>query len=277
MATTKRDYSQLVVDAARSVLVELAHLLGEYKDDIVLIGGWVPELLLSTTDAPHTGSVDVDIALNHRSLQEPRYKTLLELLIRRGYRQSEKQPFIFYRTVNVADQEVIVQIDFLAGEYEGTGTSHRTQLFEDMRVRKARGCDLAFEMNTEISVEGTLPEGGKDKATIRVAGIVPFIVMKGMALEDRLKEKDAWDVYYCIRNYTGGSKALAEEFRPHLENDLVREGLWKIAEKFSSPEHIGPKFVADFEEITDPEERAFRQRDAFERVNQILEILGVIS
>ena len=177
----------------------------------------------------------------------------------------------------MADQEVIVQIDFLAGEYEGTGKSDRTQLFEDMRARKARGCDLAFEMNTEISVEGTLPEGGKDKATIRVAGMVPFIVMKGMALEDRLKEKDAWDVYYCITSYAGGSKALAEEFRPHLENDLVREGLLKIAGKFSSPEHIGPKFVADFEEITDPEERALRQRDAFERVSQLLVMLGVIG
>jgi len=28
--------------------------------------------------------------------------------------------------------------------------------------------------------------------------------MKGMALDDRLKEKDAWDIYYCIQNYPGG-------------------------------------------------------------------------
>jgi hypothetical protein len=51
----------------------------------------------------------------------------------------------------------------------------------------------------------------------------------------------------------------------------------KIAEKFSSPEHICLKFVADFEEITDPEERSLQQRDAFERVGQLLEMLGVIG
>jgi hypothetical protein len=37
---------------------------------------------------------------------------------------------------------------------------------------------------------------------------VPFFVMKGMALHDRLKEKDAWDIYYCTKNYTGGIDKL---------------------------------------------------------------------
>lgn len=56
--------------------------------------------------------------------------------------------------------------------------------------------------------------------------------MKGMALADRMKEKDA------------------------------------------SEKHIGPKFVADFEEIVDVEERALLQRDAFERVDHVLMKLG---
>jgi hypothetical protein len=51
--------------------------------------------------------------------------------------------------------------------------------------------------------------------------------------------------------------------------------LTKVSEKFASPEHIGPKQVADFEAITDSEERDARQRDAFERVNYLLEKLGI--
>ena len=42
-------------------------------------------------------------------------------------------------------------------------------------------------MNTELIIQGVLPEGGRDQAAIRVASVVPFIVMKGMALEDRLE------------------------------------------------------------------------------------------
>ena len=53
------------------------------------------------------------------------------------------------------------------------------------------------------------------------------------------------------------------------------EGLKNIKEKFASPEHIGPKWVADFDEISDPEARAMRQRDAYERVTNLLAKLGL--
>jgi hypothetical protein len=52
--------------------------------------------------------------------------------------------------------------------------------------------------------------------------------------------------------------ALAAEIKPHLDHGLVEEGLRKIADKFASPEHVGPKLVADFEDIQDDEERAIR-------------------
>jgi hypothetical protein len=43
-----------------------------------------------------------------------------------------------------------------------------------------------------------------------------------------------------------------------------------------SEKHIGPKFVADFEELDDPEEREILERDAYEKVTYLLEKLGVI-
>jgi len=270
---TKRDYDADTIEAARSVLLELTHLLGDYRDDMVIVGGWVPELILPHSPEPHVGSIDVDLALDHRSLQEPRYLTLKKLLLSREYRQDEQQPFIFYRKVPIGGREIEVQVDLLAGEYEGRGRSHRTQQFEDARARKARGCDLALDLNTEVVVQGTLPGGGDDKGVVRVATLVPFLVMKGMALADRIKEKDAWDIYYCLRHYPGGPDAVVEEFRPHRNHGLVREGLLKIAEKFASPSHVGPTWVADFDAITDVEERQRVQRDAFERVNYLLEKL----
>ena len=270
---TRKDYNEIAVKAARSVLLELGHLLGEYREDIVLVGGWVPEFIFADKIKPHCGSIDVDLALDHRKLREQGYKTIQELLLSRGYDQG-KQPFIFYRRVLVEDQEITVEIDLLAGGYEGTGKGHRTQKMQDIRARKARGCDLAFDMFVEVLIEGELPGGGRDSITIRVASIVPFFIMKGMALEDRLKEKDAWDIYYCVINYPGGLDALVEKFKPYLKHGLVREGLQKIAKHFASESHVGPKYVADFDEITDPEQRDILQRDAYERVNYILTKLG---
>lgn len=274
----RSDYTADAVIAARSVLIELSHLLGEYRDSIVVIGGWVPALILPQDGVPHVGSMDIDLALNHLGLRDIGYKSIRELLLSRGYYQGEgTQPFIFYRNVPVKGRTFKVEVDLLAGEYEGTGRGRRTQKLQDgIRARKARGCDLAFGMFKEVTVRGVLPGGGQDAVTVRVASVVPFLAMKGMALYDRLKEKDAWDIYYCLRIYGSNLDALVEEFLPHIQHGLAREGLLKIAGKFSSPEDMGPRFVADFEEVRDPEERAFLQRDAYERVNYLLKGLGII-
>ena len=90
------------------------------------------------------------------------------------------------------------------------------------------------------------------------------------------KEKDAWDIYYCVQNYPGSLDNLIAEFEPHRKHGLVKEGLEKIGKHFASEKHVGPRFVADFEEIIDPEEREIRERDAYERVGYLLQKLGVL-
>ena len=275
MVTRRSDYNQIQVEAAHTVLLELIRVLGAYKAHLVIIGGWVPALLLKESKELHIGSLDVDIALDHRAIADENYRNIKELLLQRGYIEG-KQPFIFHRKVKIAGLTIDVEVDFLAGEYCGTGTMHRTQPVQDIKARKARGCELAFENNIETKIEGILPEGGIDSATVRVAAIVPFIVMKAMALYDRLKEKDAWDIYYCVKNYQGGIDALVSEFKQCVGNSLVKEGLRKIAEKFATADHIGPTLVADFEEIVDQDERGRIKRDAFERINYLLKELGVL-
>jgi hypothetical protein len=80
MALTFRNYSADQVDAARSVLLELVHLLSEYRNDIVVVGGLVPLLILPTGLERHVGSIDVDLALNHRTLKDVGYATIQALL-----------------------------------------------------------------------------------------------------------------------------------------------------------------------------------------------------
>ncbi len=42
---TRTDYNTIAVEAAHSVLLEILHVLSEYREHIVLIGGWVPHML----------------------------------------------------------------------------------------------------------------------------------------------------------------------------------------------------------------------------------------
>lgn len=270
MADEYLDYTAEAVGAARSALIELTHILGEYRDDMVLVGGWIPELLLPPGEDRHVGSIDVDLALNHLELTEAGYQMIGHILRKHGYEQDTRQPFIFHKRVHGH----LVQVDFLAGEYGGTGRRHRTQKAVDMQPRKARGCDLVFAIPPqEISVKGKLPDGALDEVRVKVASVVPFLVMKGMALEDRRKAKDSYDIYFVLRHYPGGIDAVVDAFKPYMKLALVKEGLRKIAGKFASIDHTGPRDAAAAYS-DDEEEQSFRRRDAFELVSYLVRELG---
>lgn len=269
-------YGDREVEACKRVLVELIHILGEFKDEIVLIGGWAPTFLIPQPMEPHVGSLDIDIAFNFLHIPEDTYRTILETFLKRGYIQDSEQPFRFFRKVAIDEGTPIdVEVDLMAGEYGGAGKSRRTQRVQDVRARKTRGCDLAFDSAISVTLEGELPDGGKDKVIFKVAGIVSFLAMKGMAIYDRMKEKDAYDIFYCIEQYPGGIEHIRAEFKPHMGNTLVVEGLSKIRSKFASIEHVGPKWVADFLEIRNPEDRAITMRRAYEKVKELLDVLEV--
>ena len=272
---TGSDYPKNEVEACLSVLVEFMTLLGEFKDSIVLVGGWVPYFLIEERKQEHTGSLDIDAAFDFKNISSETYSTILELLKERGYEETE-QPYVFNRTVETeSGAQVTVKINLLAGEYGGTSKSHRTQKVQDVKARKARGCDLAFDQNFSFTLSKTMPDGAKNEVTIRIADIVPFLVMKGMALWDRYKEKDAYDIYFAILYYPGGIKKLVSVFQPYKSNKLIREGLSKIRTRFKDVESPGPVWVTNFEEIDDEEEKERVRRDAFERVNAFLDALDI--
>ncbi len=210
----------------------------------------------------------MDLAIDHRHVPQEVYETIQDILVGRGYEHG-REPFMFNRRAG----EVLVQVDFLSGEYGGTGRGRRHQKVQEIKTRKARGCDLVFELNTEVEIEGELPGGGVDRVRVKVASIVPFLTMKAAALRQRLKEKDAWDIDYCIRNFPGGLEALVAEITPHREEGLVREALETLGDKFASIDSVGAKFVADFEGVNDPDDRAILQRGASERIRFLIERL----
>lgn len=270
----KSGYKSREIEACNSVLLELIHILGEFRGSMVLVGGGAPPFLLPHVAAQYVGTMDIDLALNINDEPEGTYARFRDTLLRHGYEEGE-QPYIFFRDVPAADgSNIRVEVDFLAAEYGGTGRGHRTQRFDDARPRKARGCDLAFTDYIEVEVKGTLPGGGKDSQTIKVTGLAPFLVMKAIALNGRLKPKDAWDIYFVVSKYEGGVEAIAESFRPLLSNSLVKEALTNLRKLFESVEHMGPRLVSDFEEIDDQEEVERVRRDAFERVKGFLDCLG---
>jgi type III restriction enzyme len=74
--------------------------------------------------------------------------------------------------------------------------------------------------------------------------------MKAFAINGRHKQKDAYDIYYCVRNFPGGPEALAKDCRPILALASGKEGYGHIVEKFAKPDGYGPTSVRKFVEDT---------------------------
>ena len=53
---------------------------------------------------------------------------------------------------------------------------------------------------------------------VQIAFVVPFTAMKGIAMEDRRKAKDACDIDFVLHNYPGGVDEVVKSFRPHLND-----------------------------------------------------------
>lgn len=99
-----------------------------------------------------------------------------------------------------------------------------------------------------------MPDGSINEVTVKIADIIPFLVMKGMSIWERYKEKDAYDIYFTILNYPGGIQELVKIFNPVRSDKLVKEGLGKIKAKFKDLNSIGPKWIITFQDSNNEEE-----------------------
>jgi len=277
---TADEYDDRATKAVKSVLIEIGQILGSFQGKFAVIGGAVPWLLLDNQDMPHVGSIDVDLSLNAEALSDGEYATLVEALQGHGYEQQKAlRRFQLMRRVPASDDgpPIDVIVDFLMPR-DAEIVKNNPPLVADFAVQRADGADLALRFYQLVAVDGPMPDGGRNRVEVAVCSIPALIAMKGHALNGRLKQKDAYDIYYSIRNYPEGIAALAEACRPILEHESGRRGYDYVADKFDTPDGFGPTCVRRFVENTQvlgertPDQW---QMDAFGQVDEWLRALGL--
>ncbi len=274
------DYDDRTTAAVKTVLVEIGQILGSFKGKFAVIGGAVPWLLLANADMPHVGTLDLDLGLDAEALGDGEYATLITSLMGHGYQQRDGlRRFQLVRQVPATDggAPIDVIVDFLMPR-DADIARNKPPLIDNFAVQRADGADLANHFYQMVAVTGSMPTGGTNGVEIAVCSISALLAMKGYAIEGRHKQKDAYDIYYCIRNYPGGIDALAEACRPVLDRDSGAAGYRMIAGKFETLESYGPTSVRLFVEETavlgdrTPEQW---QQDAFGQVDAWLRALGL--
>ena len=236
------DYDDRTTAAVRRVLVEMGQILGSFRGKFVVIGGAVPWLLLDQTDMPHVGTIDIDTGLDAAAPGDGEYAALVESLMNHGYRQrEERRRFQLVRQIDVDDGGALVAVvlDFLMPR-DARVVRNRPRLVDQFAVQKADGVDLALRFPQNVEIQGRMPTGGTNRVTLTVASIPALLAMRGFAINSRLKRKDAYDIYYCMRNYPDGVEALAEVYRAVNAVAEGVEGYGYIAAKFETFDSFGP-------------------------------------
>ncbi|MGU7782471.1 nucleotidyl transferase AbiEii/AbiGii toxin family protein [Burkholderia sp. PU8-34] len=274
------DYDDRTTAAVKSVLIEIGQILGSFKGKFAVVGGAVPWLLLDNDEMHHVGTIDIDLSLDAEALADTAYVALIDALMGNGYEQRETlRRFQLVRHVETTDggPPIDVIVDFLMPRHAEIEKRIPPPL-DNFAVQRADGADLATRFYQMTAISGPMPSGGTNTVEVAVCSIPALLAMKGYALNGRLKQKDAYDVYFCVRNYPGGVDGLAKACRPLLAFDSGLTGFRYIAEKFDAPDGFGPtsvrRFVTDTRILGDRTPEQWQQ-DAFGQVDALLRELGL--
>ena len=256
--------------ASHAVLIEVANAIGAQRQDFVIIGGWVPELLYPGKG--HMGSLDVDLAVSPSAKAGNVYSTILQRLLKAGYSHATS-PTRFLKAIAGVDEPV--KVDLVGAQYQDGQLVNSVQVGE-LQINTLRGVDLAFQASEEIEVSGQIPDGSRNTVRVRVVKPEAFLLIKAFALDERVKDKDAYDIAFVLRNFQPSLKAMAAPLRPMISSGLGKEGYRILMKKFGSLDAIGPAAAARvFQQQGENYEQA--QRAAFEDAQALFEAIGGLN
>jgi hypothetical protein len=265
--------------ASRSALLELARSLRHYSEALTLVGGWVPYLLLrehQRADNPfrHVGSIDIDLVVDPGRIGEDEYATVVDLIRHVGWRTVGDSRFSFERSVPCPDgTSRDIRVDFLTLEPGGEGKKHRHRVVQaNLPARTMHGAELALTHRGPVRLEGTLPGGAQTEVELLMLDVVGCLGTKGIALGERFKQKDAYDIVSVLDNYGAGVSEVSALTRPFADEELMTSALASVWRGFRSVRSEGPIWYAEFVGGDDEAKERSAQR-AFQTVAEFRRLL----
>ena len=246
------DYKSEQVPLVRATCLYVATKLRDLMDELVVVGGLVPSLLIDQDRLPegasaHVGTMDLDVGLKLALLDEGRYRTLTERLRDAGFTPDQTEEGRPTRQRWRVTGLGSVTVDFLippslAGDQGGK----LRDIEKDFAAIIAPGLKLAFEDRRRVRIDGRTIFGEKATREVWVCGPAAFVVLKALAFQGRGENKDAYDLYYVVRNFGAGVLEVAACLRPLLGDGEARRALQVLRDDFLDHDGIGPRRVAEF-------------------------------
>lgn len=248
---TAAGYAPEQVQRVRATCLYLATKLGDLMDDLVVVGGLVPSLLidqsqLSEEVSPHVGTMDLDVGLAFVVVAQQHYQAITERLRRAGFQpdlNEEGKPTRQRWRIS----EPAVTVDFLIEPADANERAGKVfNIEQDFAAVIAPGLHLAFDNRYQVKMEGATIVGETAAREIWVCGAGAYVVLKALAFGIRGENKDAYDLFYLIRNYGQGVPDVAAELKPLLKDASAIRAITFLRRDFGASDSVGPRRVAEF-------------------------------
>lgn len=259
-----------MTDQARALCLYIATLLGDLREEIVVVGGLVPSLLIDQEAPevePHVGTSDLDLGLSLNLLKGGLYKEISARLKGGGFKpdQNSRGNRVRHRWVLGGGRGMV---DFLISPTSARSRGGDAQNLEnDFAAIFLEALPLAFEDACEVVLSGRTSLDEQADRTIRVCGPAAFVALKAHAFHNRGEPKDAYDLVYMLLNFGHDPSAVAERFLAFSQHKAAVSALRHLASDFESSQHTGPMRYASFVGAQDPD---LARQDAVGAVQQLL-------
>jgi hypothetical protein len=268
-------YTPEALAACEKALRTILKKIGPWGTRLILIGGVVPRYLVG--DVPkeikeHVGTTDLDVVVGVTvsAEEEEVYRTLQQNLKDSGFAPAKNantgQEETFRWERNVDGIKVLLEFFCPVGDgapgkllrNPGKGVGGKISAI------RTRGAELAGLDNFTVRLDGdTLDEGGiREAVEVKVASLLPFLVLKAFAIEERDKAKDSYDVVWILNAFKEGPRSAVEAIAgsPVIGHVDIPVAMGNLRKNFLTVDRSGPAQYANFERSDGTEEERIALR-----------------
>ena len=246
------EYPSEQMQLVRATCLTIATRLGDMMDELIVVGGLVPSLIVDQERLPedveaHVGTMDLDVGVQLALLHEGRYRQLTQRLRDAGFSMDTNTLGKPTRQRWKIAGEGAASIDFLIQPSRPLDKGGRLRDIEpDFAAILVPGLVCAFQDRQRVTLTGYTLHQEKACRELWVCGPGAYVVLKALAFDGRGEEKDAYDLYYVVRNFGDGIPNLTERLSPLLSDLDAQRALQILRRDFLEPDMVGPSRVAMF-------------------------------
>lgn len=243
------EYSSAHLRTLRRVLAGMHSALGNIWQDLYLVGGLVPDLLVKNKLAylkEYLGTLDIDLAVKFAVAGKGKYKNLYKILRSAGFEKqktADGADVMNHSFIKYSSGYKPIIIDLIIDDRFKPAADKLKEIAPGVDAVKFRGVYLVFD----DFIVRDIGSDRKKMVQVKIPNIIPFLTLKAFAYsdEENRSAKDAFDIWYVVVNFKDGPISVREELSKYKNNKDVADAFKAIHRHFNNEASSGTRDVAN--------------------------------